>query len=68
MTAISRLLRRLCFLASAMAGAYVLINAILWLTAPLTEGWPVWRVTLVAVPPMVMGMVYGVMPLARRLG
>lgn len=55
------------FLAVLMAGAYGLINAILAFLAPLTDGWTHWAVTLVAVPPMVVGMVHLVLPLARRL-
>ncbi|HEX6958127.1 MAG TPA: hypothetical protein VF194_09090 [Ferrovibrio sp.] len=56
---------RLRFLAILMAGAYGLINLILFITAPLTAGWPVPGVTALAVPPMVLGMVYLVIPLAR---
>lgn len=61
-------LSHLRFLALMMVGAYVLINALLALLAPLTGGWPVWATTLCAVPPMVVGMVHVVLPLARSLG
>lgn len=53
------------FLGLMMAGAYVLINLILQVASPLTAGWPTWATTLVAVPPMVVGMVHVVLPLAR---
>lgn len=59
-------LARLRFLGTLMLGAYLLINALLLALTPLTSGWPTWSVTALAVPPMVLGMVYLVMPLARR--
>ncbi|MGL4291260.1 MAG: hypothetical protein ACRCVA_33215 [Phreatobacter sp.] len=54
------------FLATLMVGAYGLINTLLFALAPLTAGWPTWAVTALAVPPMVLGMVHLVIPLARR--
>ena len=60
-------LPRLQFLSILTIGAYVLINLILAVLAPLTAGWPLWGVTAIAVPPMVIGMVYGVIPFARRM-
>ncbi|MGE4372169.1 MAG: hypothetical protein AB7E29_04575 [Xanthobacter sp.] len=57
-------LSHLRFLLLMMLGAYLLINAILYLLAPLTEGWPVWLTTLVAVPFMVLGMVHVIAPFA----
>jgi hypothetical protein len=60
------LLTRVRFLGTAMLGAYVLINLILAALAPLTGGWPLWGITAIAVPPMVLGMIYLVIPLARR--
>lgn len=54
------------FLGTLMLGAYLLINSLLLALTPLTTGWPIWSVTALAVPPMVLGMVYLVMPLARR--
>ncbi|GAU80656.1 hypothetical protein [Bosea sp. BIWAKO-01] len=59
-------LGRLRFLGTLMVGAYLLINALLTLLAPLTAGWSTWSVTALAVPPMVLGMVYLVIPIARR--
>lgn len=59
-------LAHLRFLGTMMVGAYGLINLILTLLSPLTTGWPVWATTLIAVPPMVVGMVHLVLPLARR--
>ena len=60
------ILAHLRFLGLMMIGAYALINAILALLSPLTAGWPIWASTLLAVPPMVMGMVHLVLPFARR--
>jgi len=54
------------FLAILMLGAYALINLILVALAPITAGWPIWATTALAVPPMVLGMVYMVIPIARR--
>lgn len=54
------------FLAALMFGAYVLINVVLFVLAPFTQGWPTCAVTALAVPPMVLGMVHLVIPLARR--
>lgn len=65
MTSISSLLARLRFLGTLMLGAYLLINLILLALAPLTAGWSSWAITALAVPPMVLGMVYLVMPVAR---
>ena len=60
------ILGRLRFLGTLMLGAYLLINALLALLSPLTAGWSTWSVTALAVPPMVLGMVYLVIPIARR--
>jgi hypothetical protein len=59
-------LARLRFLGTLMLGAYLLINVILAALAPVTAGWSTWSVTALAVPPMVLGMVYLVIPIARR--
>lgn len=56
------------FLCAQMIGAYLLINILLFVMSPFTAGWPIWATTAVAVPPMVLGMVYLVTPLARRSG
>lgn len=56
------------FLATLMVGAYILINILLACLAPITDGWPVWATTALAVPPMVLGMVHLVIPIARRPG
>lgn len=68
---ISSLLRRLLparmrFALCVMVGAYPLITAILIALAPVTGDWPVALRTLVVVPLMVSGMVYGVIPLVHR--
>ncbi len=62
-------LGKLRVIGTLMTGAYVLINLILYglaSFAPRTAEWPTWAVTALAVPPMVLGMVYLVMPLAQR--
>ncbi len=68
MTTLSRnpIVVRLRFLGTLMLGAYLLINLILAALAPVTAGWSTWSVTALAVPPMVLGMVYLVIPIARR--
>jgi uncharacterized membrane protein AbrB (regulator of aidB expression) len=63
-----RLASRLRFLAIAIVGAYAAINLLLAVLAPLTAGWPIFGVTALAVPPMVLAMVYGVIPVAFRFG
>lgn len=57
---------RLRFLGVAMLGAYVVLNLLLALLAPVTAHWSTPALTAVAVPPMVLAMVYLVIPLARR--
>ena len=57
---------RMRFLAAAMIGAYVVINALLLALKPLTEGMRPLAFTAILVPPMVLAMVYVVIPLARR--
>jgi len=64
----SRLTSRLRFLVVAILGAYAAINLLLAVLAPLTAGWPIFGVTALAVPPMVLAMVYGVIPIAFRFG
>lgn len=64
----SALASRLRFLATLMAGAYLMINLILTLLSPFTAGWSNWSITALAVPPMVLGMVYLVIPMARPRG
>jgi hypothetical protein len=61
------LLARGRFLAVAMLGAYLILNTLLALLAPLTAQWPTYAVTALAVPPMVLAMVHIVIPLARRV-
>ncbi|QEL23405.1 hypothetical protein FQV39_13080 [Bosea sp. F3-2] len=67
-SSLSRFAARLRFLAVATAGAYGAINLLLALLAPVTQGWPTLGVTALAVPPMVLAMVYGVIPIAFRFG
>ncbi len=64
----SRLASRLRFLVVATVGAYAAINLVLAVLAPFTAGWPTLGITALAVPPMVLAMVYGVIPIAFRFG
>lgn len=59
-------LGRIRFLAVAMLGAYLVLNALLAVLMPLLDGWPLYALTAFTVPPMVLAMVYLVIPLARR--
>jgi antibiotic biosynthesis monooxygenase (ABM) superfamily enzyme len=61
------LIARCRFLASAILGAYVVLNSLLALCAPVIAHWPMYGITAVTVPPMVLTMIYLVIPLARRL-
>lgn len=61
-----RPLDRLRFLGAAMLGAYVAINAIMLAARPFTHGMPQLVSTAVIVPPMVLAMVFLVIPVARR--
>ncbi len=63
-----RLPSRMRFALLVMLGAYPIITTLLIGLAPLMEGWPIAMRTLVIVPPMVSGMVFGVIPLVQRLG
>jgi hypothetical protein len=55
------------FLAVAIVGAYVVLNALLAACAPVIAHWPMYGITAVTIPPTVLAMVYLVIPLARRL-
>ncbi len=59
LSSLSRLSSRLRFLVIAIIGAYAAINLVLAMLAPFTAGWPIFGVTALAVPPMVLAMVYG---------
>ena len=54
------------FLGVAMLGAYLVLNVFLAACAPFTADWPIYGVTALVVPPMVLTMIYAVIPLARR--
>lgn len=58
---------RLKLALAAMIGAYPLINAILYALSPLIGSWPQWAQTIPLVALMVVGMIYAVIPAARRL-
>lgn len=61
-----RLIAQLAFYAVNSAGAYVALNVLLFLAAPVLKGWSVAAATAVTVPPMVVIMVHTVVPLAAR--
>jgi hypothetical protein len=54
------------FLGAAMLGAYLVINVLMIALTPLTHGLAPLAMTAVIVPPMVLAMVYLVIPLAKR--
>lgn len=54
------------FALCVMLGAYPLITTILVALAPVTADWPIALRTLVIVPMMVSGMVFGIIPLVHR--
>lgn len=52
-----------------LVAVYPVITAIIYLVAPLTEGWPVWERNFVVAPLMVIAMVYFIIPtIQTRLG
>lgn len=57
---------RLRFLGATMIGAYIVINALMFVLAPITQGMPRLGFTAILVPPMVLAMVFLVIPAAKR--
>lgn len=57
---------KLRFLGATMIGAYITINALLFALRPFTQGMSPFASTALLVPPMVLAMVYLVIPAARR--
>lgn len=57
---------KLRFLGAAMIGAYVTINVLMFALRPVTQGMSPFASTALLVPPMVLAMVYLVIPVARR--
>lgn len=57
---------RLKFLAAANIGAYLVINLLMLVLSPVTRGLSQLGMTAIIVPPMVLAMVFLVMPIARR--
>jgi hypothetical protein len=55
------------FLGTAMIGGYAVINTLNLLLFRLTEGLGQAIASAVTIPPMVVTMIYVVIPLARRL-
>lgn len=58
---------RLRFAAIVTPLAYLLVTALIYLWLPLMQGWEMWRITLLIVPQMVLGMVFLVTPTAQHL-
>ncbi|MCA0375595.1 MAG: hypothetical protein LCH84_07990 [Gemmatimonadetes bacterium] len=59
---------KLRFLGATMLGAYLVLNTLMLLLRPFTQGMSPFLSTALLVPPMVLAMVYAVIPLARRAG
>lgn len=57
---------QLRFLGATMVGAYAVLNALMLILKPITQGMPPLASTALVVPPMVLAMVYLVIPMARR--
>jgi len=57
---------RIRFLLATMAGAYVALNALMFVLRPITQGMTPLISTAILVPPMVLAMVYLIIPVARR--
>jgi len=57
---------RVRFLATAMVGAYVVLNALMLAVRPFTAGMTPLVSSAIIVPPMVLAMVYLVIPVAKK--
>lgn len=57
---------RFRFLVAAMIGAYLVINLLMLALKPFVQGMHPFGSTAVLVPPMVLAMVYLVIPIAKR--
>lgn len=57
---------RLRFLGATMLGAYLVLNSLMLLLQRVTSGMPPLASTAFLVPPMVLAMVYVVIPMAKR--
>lgn len=55
------------FLIVNMLGAYTALNILLLAVGAVTSGWPILLTTAVTVPPMVLAMIYLVVPFAQRV-
>lgn len=49
-----------------LLGVYPILTAILYLVAPLTQGWTTWQRTLLTAPMMVAIMVWAVIPTVQK--
>ena len=58
---------QLQFLAAAILGAYIVINLLMFVLGPITREFSQLGMTAVVVPPMVLAMVFLVIPVARRV-
>lgn len=54
------------FLGTLMIGAYLVLNALMLALRPITHGMTPLLSTALLVPPMVIAMVYLVIPIAKR--
>jgi len=54
------------FFTVASIGAYSVLNVLLQVVHSFAAAWPTYAVTAITVPPMVLSMIYVVIPFARR--
>lgn len=59
-------LARLRFLGATMVGAWIALNVVMYALTPLTRGLHPLASTAIVVPPMVLMMVYLIIPVAKR--
>ena len=57
---------QLRFLGVTMVGAYIALNILMLALRPITAGMPPLAATALVVPPMVLAMVYLIIPIAKR--
>jgi len=67
LTRLSAPLPKIKFLLLAMIGAYLSLNLLHFALAPLIDHWSGLAASAVVVPPMVLSMVYLVIPVAKKL-
>ena len=66
MTQAATRLSRARFALIVALGVYPLITLLLYAVFPLTDGWSLWQRTLLIVPVMVSGIIWGLIPAVHR--